>query len=47
MSKDQTPYFDIAICGGGAVGKSSITIQFVKTQFLEGEYDPTIEETCN
>lgn len=42
MSKDTSPHFDIAICGGGAVGKSSVTIQFVKSQFSEGDYDPVI-----
>uniref|UniRef100_A0A6B2LTH4 Uncharacterized protein n=1 Tax=Arcella intermedia TaxID=1963864 RepID=A0A6B2LTH4_9EUKA len=29
--------------GGGAVGKSAITIQFISQQF-EAKYDPTIED---
>lgn len=34
----------VAIVGGGAVGKSSITVAFVKHEFVE-EYDPTIEDS--
>ena len=31
----------VAICGGGGVGKSAITVQFIQSQFVT-EYDPTI-----
>jgi GTPase SAR1 family protein len=27
--------YKIAICGGGAVGKSSITVQYTQNQFLD------------
>jgi small GTP-binding protein len=33
----------LVVLGGGAVGKSCITLQYVKNRFIE-EYDPTIEE---
>ncbi len=33
--------FKIAVCGGGGVGKSCLTIQFVQNQFVE-TWDPTI-----
>ena len=36
-------YNKIVMLGSGAVGKSSITTQFVKNYFLN-EYDPTIED---
>ena len=35
--------YNIAVIGGGGVGKSALTIQFVQHQFCE-EYDPTIED---
>eukprot|EP01117_Protostelium_nocturnum_P016042 TRINITY_DN627_c0_g1_i1.p1 TRINITY_DN627_c0_g1~~TRINITY_DN627_c0_g1_i1.p1 ORF type:complete len:185 (+),score=67.33 TRINITY_DN627_c0_g1_i1:152-706(+) len=34
----------LVIVGGGGVGKSCLTVQFIKHQFVD-EYDPTIEET--
>jgi GTPase KRas protein len=34
----------IAVCGGGGVGKSCLTIQFVQNQFVE-TWDPTIEDS--
>lgn len=34
--------FKIVILGGGAVGKSALTIRLITDNFLE-EYDPTIE----
>ncbi|KAJ3425688.1 ras-like protein rasb [Anaeramoeba flamelloides] len=33
----------LVVVGGGGVGKSSLTIQFVQSHFIE-EYDPTIED---
>ena len=34
----------LAILGGGGVGKSAITIQFLQNHFIE-LYDPTIEDS--
>eukprot|EP01080_Neovahlkampfia_damariscottae_P001348 gene1348-11430_t len=36
----------ICVLGGGAVGKSSLTIQFLDKTF-EDEYDPTVENSYN
>ncbi len=36
--------FKAAILGGGAVGKSCITIQYIQNIFV-GDYDPTIEDS--
>lgn len=36
--------FKAAIFGGGAVGKSCITIQYIQNIFV-GDYDPTIEDS--
>ncbi|KAJ3279345.1 Ras GTPase [Blyttiomyces sp. JEL0837] len=42
--------FKIVVVGGGGVGKSALTIQFIQSQFVD-EYDPTIEDSyrkqCN
>jgi GTPase KRas protein len=35
--------YDLAVIGGGAVGKSALTIQFIQHVFCD-EYDPTIED---
>ena len=35
--------YHVAVIGGGGVGKSALTIQFVQHQFCD-EYDPTIED---
>jgi GTPase SAR1 family protein len=35
--------YDIAVIGGGAVGKSALTIQYIQHVFCD-EYDPTIED---
>ncbi|KAJ6234473.1 ras-like protein [Anaeramoeba flamelloides] len=37
-------YFKIAVVGGGGVGKSCLTIRFLRDKFIE-KYDPTIEES--
>lgn len=36
--------YRLVVCGGGAVGKSALTIQFIQSHWLE-EYDPTIEDS--
>jgi GTPase KRas len=35
--------YDLAVIGGGAVGKSALTIQFIQHVICD-EYDPTIED---
>lgn len=42
-SKDLTEY-KLVVVGGGGVGKSALTIQFIQSHFVE-EYDPTIEDS--
>merc|ERR1712002_823798 len=45
--KEQTPMFQtykIVVVGGGGVGKSAITIQFIQSCFAT-DYDPTIEDS--
>jgi Ras-related protein R-Ras2 len=34
--------YKIIIVGGGAVGKSAVTIRFIQSKFVE-DWDPTIE----
>jgi len=36
--------FKLCVCGGGAVGKSALTIQFINGAFIK-DYDPTIEDS--
>ncbi|KAL1932763.1 hypothetical protein VTP01DRAFT_8441 [Rhizomucor pusillus] len=36
--------YKIVIVGGGGVGKSALTIQFIQAHFVD-EYDPTIEDS--
>lgn len=36
--------YKLVVVGGGGVGKSAITIQFIQSQFVV-EYDPTIEDS--
>ncbi|KAI9313373.1 ras-like protein 3 [Dichotomocladium elegans] len=36
--------YKIIIVGGGGVGKSALTIQFIQSHFVD-EYDPTIEDS--
>jgi GTPase SAR1 family protein len=33
----------LAICGGGGVGKTSISLRYLNKKFFDG-YDPTIED---
>ena len=42
-NKDLTEY-KLVVVGGGGVGKSALTIQFIQSHFVE-EYDPTIEDS--
>jgi small GTP-binding protein len=37
------PQFSLAVLGAGAVGKSALTLRYVKSLFI-GDYDPTIED---
>ncbi|KAI0636230.1 ras protein [Trametes polyzona] len=36
--------YKLVVVGGGGVGKSALTIQFIQSHFLD-EYDPTIEDS--
>eukprot|EP01147_Barroeca_monosierra_P002006 gene2006-5081_t len=36
--------YKLVVVGGGAVGKSALTIQFIQSHFVD-EYDPTIEDS--
>jgi len=36
--------YKLVVVGGGAVGKSALTIQFIQSQFVD-DYDPTIEDS--
>ena len=36
--------YKLVVVGGGGVGKSALTIQFIQSHFME-EYDPTIEDS--
>ncbi|ORZ00283.1 ras-like protein 3 [Syncephalastrum racemosum] len=36
--------YKVVIVGGGGVGKSALTIQFIQSHFVD-EYDPTIEDS--
>nr|CAG8472374.1 3128_t:CDS:2 [Entrophospora candida] len=38
--------YKIVVVGGGGVGKSALTIQFIQSHFVD-EYDPTIEGMFN
>jgi len=42
-NKDMEEY-KLAVVGGGGVGKSALTVQFIQNIFVE-EYDPTIEDS--
>lgn len=37
--------YKLVVVGGGGVGKSALTIQFIQSHFVD-EYDPTIEDSC-
>ncbi|CAG8587816.1 7405_t:CDS:2 [Paraglomus brasilianum] len=45
MSKAQfLREYKLVVVGGGGVGKSALTIQFIQSHFID-EYDPTIEDS--
>ncbi|PVU87385.1 hypothetical protein BB560_006499, partial [Smittium megazygosporum] len=45
MSGTQFVYeYKLVVVGGGGVGKSALTIQFIQSHFVD-EYDPTIEDS--
>ncbi|KAH3744251.1 Ras GTPase [Pelomyxa schiedti] len=45
MSKTSSQLeYKLVVVGGGGVGKSALTIQFMQNNFIE-EYDPTIEDS--
>lgn len=45
MSKAQfLREYKLVVVGGGGVGKSALTIQFIQSHFVD-EYDPTIEDS--
>ncbi|KAI3660620.1 hypothetical protein MP638_004612 [Amoeboaphelidium occidentale] len=45
MSKSQfLREYKLVVVGGGGVGKSALTIQFIQSHFVD-EYDPTIEDS--
>ncbi|KAJ1921979.1 RAS1 protein [Mycoemilia scoparia] len=45
MSKSQfVREYKLVVVGGGGVGKSALTIQFIQSHFVD-EYDPTIEDS--
>ncbi|CAM1294988.1 RRAS2 (predicted) [Pycnogonum litorale] len=43
-SDNYNPTYKLVVVGGGGVGKSAITIQFIKSHFVT-DYDPTIEDS--
>lgn len=44
MSTKDNGKYKIVVVGGGAVGKSALTLRCIQSIFLE-EYDPTIEDS--
>lgn len=44
MAKSDMEEYKLAVVGGGGVGKSALTVQFIQNVFVE-EYDPTIEDS--
>ncbi|XP_002154751.2 ras-like protein RAS2 isoform X1 [Hydra vulgaris] len=44
MSGDLDRQYKLVVVGGGGVGKSALTIQFIQSHFVQ-DYDPTIEDS--
>ncbi|CAM9023507.1 unnamed protein product [Wickerhamomyces anomalus] len=44
MSAKVIKEYKLVVVGGGGVGKSALTIQFIQSHFVD-EYDPTIEDS--
>ena len=44
MTGDVDQQYKLVVVGGGGVGKSAITIQFIQSHFVP-DYDPTIEDS--
>ena len=44
MSDSAIKEYKLVVVGGGGVGKSALTIQFIQQHFVD-EYDPTIEDS--
>lgn len=44
MSGEQDRQYKLVVVGGGGVGKSALTIQFIQSHFVQ-DYDPTIEDS--
>ncbi|KAF6205847.1 hypothetical protein GE061_020021 [Apolygus lucorum] len=42
--QNYSPTYKLVVVGGGGVGKSAITIQFIQSYFVT-DYDPTIEDS--
>ena len=42
MAKKFSQEYKVVVVGGGAVGKSCLTLQFIQGAFVDS-YDPTIE----
>ncbi|CAI4232853.1 unnamed protein product [Auanema sp. JU1783] len=43
-STNTSSFLRIVVVGGGGVGKSALTIQFIQQYFVQ-DYDPTIEDS--
>jgi len=44
MAGEQDRQYKLVVVGGGGVGKSALTIQFIQSHFVQ-DYDPTIEDS--
>ncbi|KAI8801654.1 ras family-domain-containing protein [Cladochytrium replicatum] len=44
MAQQYVREYKLVVVGGGGVGKSALTIQFIQSHFVD-EYDPTIEDS--
>ena len=44
MAGELDRQYKLVVVGGGGVGKSALTIQFIQSHFVQ-DYDPTIEDS--